>query len=102
MDDGDFDAARCRELGGLRKRRAHIDVVDVSMHAHHLSVGPELLEHGNRDQVPGVNDQIGRSQPGNAAIGQPPATARQVRIGDDRDLHGNLLPVPALPEPPRP
>ncbi len=45
-------------------------------------------------QIAGVEDQIGRPEPLDARVGQPPAAPRHVGVRDDGDLQGKLPPVP--------
>ena len=43
------------------------------------------VEHRGGAEVAGVEDQVGRAQPLDAASGSRRAPARQVRVGDDRE-----------------
>jgi hypothetical protein len=68
-----------------RQHRAQRWLVHVSVHALHRAEAPQLLEDAQRDEVPGVEDQVSPREPLNAVVGQPAAAARHVRVGDDRD-----------------
>jgi hypothetical protein len=45
----------------------------------------QLLERGDRRDVAGVKDQVGRPEQVEALVRQPPRAARQVGVGDDCD-----------------
>jgi hypothetical protein len=58
----------------------------------------ELLEHGGRDDVAGVQDQIGGLETAQALVRDAPRPARQMRIRDNRDdcqrtMNGSLITV---------
>ncbi len=48
----------------------------------------QLLEHGQRGEVAGVEDHVGRPQPVETCLGEPSGSPRQMRVGDRRDEHG--------------
>jgi hypothetical protein len=55
---------------------------------------PKHVEERNRDEVAGVEDQVGVKQPLDACRRQPPRAARQVGIGDDGDERpGSIQPA---------
>src|SRR5215208_363582 len=56
----------------------------------HACDRPEPLELSERldgDEVAPVKDQLGFLERTHALVGEPAGTPRQVRVGDDRDLH---------------
>ena len=64
----------------------------VDVPAHGVHGRPERLqrlEHLQLHQVAGVQDRVGALQPLHN-VGQPPRSARQVRVGDHRDDHPAL------------
>jgi hypothetical protein len=75
----DADDALARERF-LQRRLVHVPV-DRGDRSDRL----ELLEDAARDEVAAVDDQVGGSQQLQAGIGQPPRTAREMRVRDDRD-----------------
>ena len=58
--------------------------VDIAVHGGDGRELRQLLEHGNSDEIAGMHDQVRRGELAQACIRQPPPTARQVRVGDDR------------------
>jgi hypothetical protein len=48
-------------------------------------VALEFLEHRQRDEVAGVDDEIGGAQELDACIRQSPRAARQMGVSEDRD-----------------
>jgi hypothetical protein len=49
---------------------------------------PQLLEDVQGDEVARVDDQVGRLELAQARVGELPRSARQVRIGKNRDARG--------------
>jgi hypothetical protein len=68
-----------------RKERPQFRLVDVPVHGVDRRELAQLIEHAQRDEVAGVDDQVGRRELAQAGIRQPPRAARQVRVGEDRD-----------------
>jgi hypothetical protein len=85
-----YDAA----LGqNVPKRR----LVHVPDHPLDRSELPEFLQHGSRDEVAGVKDQVRSLQPPQALRRQPPPTPRQVGIRDDCDERQSAAPFTKAP-----
>ena len=73
---------------GLKLRA--VDVAPDGVHRR--SEGLQLGQHGQRDEIPGVQDRVRRAQALEAAVREPAAPARQVRVGDHGEAHGTIQP----------
>lgn len=62
-------------------------VVDVAVDADDLAIAAQLVQHGKRGQISGMDDQFCRLQPLDARVGKPPRSTGEVGVRDDRDEH---------------
>ena len=84
------DARAVRLHHPLRRQRApQLRVVDVAVHGEDRRPERlELREDPGLQHVAAVQDEVGGAQALHARLGQPPAAARQVGVGDDGQAHG--------------
>jgi hypothetical protein len=66
--------------GRLQRGLVHVAVNGVDRRQRR-----QLVEHVRRDDVAGVEDQVGLAEVPQALVGKPSRAARQVGVCDDRD-----------------
>ena len=76
-------------------QRRLVHVPEDSLDAPELA---KVVQHGRRDNVPRVQDQVRALQPAQALVRDAPRPSRQMGVGDDRDanqrtVNGSLISV---------
>jgi hypothetical protein len=87
VHEADAHARRFHDLA-LGQQPPHLGGIDVAVHRR--EPGPkraQLLEHGRRGQVAGVQHEVRRPHPLDTFLRDHPGAARQMGVRDDRDLH---------------
>lgn len=69
----------------LGERGEELRVVHVPRNGRHRSQPPQIVQHGRRDHVAGVEDQLCALESPQALVRQPSRASRQMRVRDDGD-----------------
>ena len=75
------------QRGRLGQESLEPRVVHVAPYRDNRTNRLKFSQERGRAQVSGVNDQIGRGQPGQAVRRESPSTSRHMCVGDDGDVH---------------
>ena len=97
VDEADLQPFRLDDhtLGERGPERGLVHVPEDSLQA---AEPAKLVQHGRRDHVPRVQDQVRALQPAQALVRDAPRPPRQMGVGDDRDanqrtVNGSLISV---------
>ena len=103
VDHGDARPGRLGRAHG-RQHVAQLRRVHVAVHGGDRPVGLDFPRHRSLDEVAGVQDQVSRVQVLDARGGNRAVALRHVRVGHDRQQHGDgrrARPAPYRRGPPR-